>query len=79
MVQKFGPLSENSSPLLVSQANYGPGFKYLLITVFRLNAMVCSILGYGIFDAGHIKCSRRPHLVLGPHRCSNPRIDIYLL
>jgi len=25
IVKKFGPLSENSSPLLVSQAGYGPG------------------------------------------------------
>jgi len=27
IVKKFGPLSENSSPTLVSQAGYGPGFK----------------------------------------------------
>jgi len=26
VVQKFGPLSENFSPLLVSQAGYGPGY-----------------------------------------------------
>jgi len=26
IVQKFGPLSENSSPLLVSQAGYGPEY-----------------------------------------------------
>jgi len=41
-------------------------FTYLLIAVFRLNTMVCSILGDEIFDStGRIKCSRRPHLVLG--------------
>jgi len=26
-VRKFGPLSENSTPLLVSQAGYGPAVK----------------------------------------------------
>jgi len=26
MAKKIGPLSENSSPLLVSQAGYGPDF-----------------------------------------------------
>ena len=28
--------------------------------------MVCSILGIEIFDAGHIKCSRGPHLARRP-------------
>ena len=27
--QKFEPLSENSSPLLVSQAGYGPGYNLI--------------------------------------------------
>ena len=41
--------------------------KYLLITEFRSNSMVCSVQDNAIFGAGHIKCSRRPHLARGPH------------
>jgi len=33
--KKFGPLSENSSPLLVSQAGSGTGAKYIKLTISR--------------------------------------------
>jgi len=36
--------------------------KYLLITKFRFDAMLCSILGDKNYDAGRIKCSRRTNL-----------------
>jgi len=42
-------------------------FKYLLITEFRSNSMVSSAQDNAIVGAGHIKCSRRPHLARGPH------------
>ena len=43
MVQKFGSLSENSSPLLVSQAGYGPAFG-CCIKVTNLKYNTCKIL-----------------------------------
>jgi len=52
--------SERCSILLINRLTY------LLTTAFRLNAMVCFILGNDIFDVGHTKCSRRPHLTRVP-------------
>ena len=40
--------------------------KYLHIMEFRFEAMLYSNLGKENSDAGHIKCSRRPHLARGP-------------
>ena len=45
----------------------------LLISEFRFDTMLCSLLGNENSNAGHIKCSRRPHLARGsqvPHPCS---------
>jgi len=44
--------------------------KHLLIMELRFDMMLCSNLGNEDSDAGHIKCSRGPHLVRGsqvPH------------
>jgi len=40
-------------------------FTCLLVTEFRFDAMLCSNLGNENSDAGHIKCSRGPHLANG--------------
>jgi len=40
--------------------------KYLLIMELRFDAMLYSNLGNQNSDAGHIKCSREPHLARGP-------------
>jgi len=40
--------------------------KYLLITLLRFDAMLCSNLGKENSSAGHIKCSRGPQV---PHPC----------
>jgi len=37
-------------------------FKYLLIMELRFDAILHSKLGNENYDAGHIKCSRGPHL-----------------
>jgi len=45
----------------------------LLVMDFRFDAMLCSNLGNENADAGHIKCSRAPHLAREaqfPHPCS---------
>ena len=40
--------------------------KYLRNTQFRFDAMLCSTLGDENFNAGHIKCERKPDLTPGP-------------
>jgi len=50
IVKKFGPLSENSSPLLVSQAGYGPG-NYLEIFYWPyFQSVIIVIFGFSQFD-----------------------------
>jgi len=46
--------------------------KYLLVMELRFDAIVYSLLGGEDSNAGHIKCSRGPHLARGlqvPHLC----------
>jgi len=38
----------------------------LLDMEFHFDAMLCSNLGNESYTAGHIKCSRGPHLACGP-------------
>jgi len=48
--------------------------RYLLIMELRFNAMLYFDLGNDNSDAGHIKCSRGPHLARRPQvpePCSN--------
>jgi len=40
-------------------------FAFLLVMELALGAMLCSNLGNENFGAGHVKCSRGPHLLAG--------------